>query len=51
MLVRRTGEDCSEIKDIVYEGRYFGINLHPYDSILMKANRGTDALTLERYTE
>jgi hypothetical protein len=43
--------ECADIADVLYEDKYFGINLHPYDSIFAKANRGTNAETLRIYTE
>lgn len=44
-------EECREYKDALYENSYFGTNLHPYDTVFAKANRGTNALVLERLTE
>ena len=46
-------DECSDYKDVVYEGAYFGMNLHPYDSIFTKANRGglTGMYAMEKYSE
>ncbi|KAI1386704.1 uncharacterized protein F4822DRAFT_324685 [Hypoxylon trugodes] len=41
-------DKCDEHpKDLLYDGKYFGTNLHPYDTIFFKANRGIDPTTLD----
>lgn len=37
--------------DFWYEGGYFGANIHPYETVFMKANRGIDQVLLDRLTE
>lgn len=37
--------------DFLYSGRYLGTNIHPYETIFMKANRDIDPVLLERLTE
>lgn len=44
-------DECADVQDVLYEDKYFGINIHPYDTIFAKANRGTNALTLQKYTD
>lgn len=33
------------------EGWYFGFNLHPYETIFMKANRNVNPLMMAKMTE
>lgn len=37
--------------DTQYKDRYFGINLHPYETIFYKTNRDMDPLPVEKLTE
>ncbi|KUI56767.1 hypothetical protein VP1G_04138 [Cytospora mali] len=37
--------------DFWYNDRYFGTNIHPYETVFMKANRDIDPVLLERLTE
>jgi hypothetical protein len=37
--------------DVLSNEHYYGISLHPYDTIFAKTNRGNDPLTLERMTD
>lgn len=37
--------------DFWYSGRYFGANIHPYETVFMKANRDIDPVLLDRLTE
>lgn len=37
--------------DFLYSGSYLGTNVHPYETIFMKANRDIDPVLLERLTE
>lgn len=37
--------------DFWYSGRYFGANVHPYETVFWKANRGIDPVLLDRLTE
>ncbi|KAF8862970.1 hypothetical protein BDZ45DRAFT_645212 [Acephala macrosclerotiorum] len=44
---------CFENKspeDILYEGRYYGSNVHPYELVFIKANRNIDPNLLEKMT-
>ncbi|KAL7627999.1 hypothetical protein AAE478_002195 [Parahypoxylon ruwenzoriense] len=36
--------------DLLFDGNYFGTNIHPYETIFFKANRGIDPPTLELLT-
>jgi hypothetical protein len=37
-------------EDILYEGKYFGSNVHPYELVFIKANRNIDPRLLEVMT-
>lgn len=37
--------------DFLYRGRYLGTNVHPYETMFMKANRDIDPVLLQRLTE
>jgi hypothetical protein len=37
--------------DFLYKDSYLGTNVHPYETIFMKANREIDPVLLERLTE
>lgn len=37
--------------DVLWNGRYFGTNVHPYETVFMKANRNIDPVLMERLTE
>ncbi|KAI2466222.1 hypothetical protein F4781DRAFT_358423 [Annulohypoxylon bovei var. microspora] len=37
-------------KDLLFDGKYFGTSLHPYETIFFKANRGIDPPTLDLLT-
>ncbi|KAI1102363.1 hypothetical protein F4804DRAFT_267572 [Jackrogersella minutella] len=38
-------------KDLLFDGSYFGTNIHPYETIFFKANRGIDPPTLNLLTD
>ncbi|KAH8895030.1 hypothetical protein GQ53DRAFT_642683, partial [Thozetella sp. PMI_491] len=38
------------VGDMLFNGRYFGSNVHPYETIFMKANRDIDPALLESLT-
>lgn len=37
--------------DVLWNGRYFGTNIHPYETIFIKANRDIDPVLLDRLTK
>lgn len=37
--------------DFLYRDRYLGTNVHPYETVFMKANREIDPVLLEKLTE
>ncbi len=37
--------------DVLFDGAYFGANVHPYETVFMKANRGVSEATLKLMTE
>ncbi|KAI1416971.1 hypothetical protein F5Y13DRAFT_204316 [Hypoxylon sp. FL1857] len=44
-------DECDKYpKDLLVDGSYFGTNLHPYETIFSKANRGIDLPTLDLLT-
>ena len=46
-------QECSssENGDVLWNGKYYGVNVHPYETIFLKSNRDIDPLSLERLTE
>lgn len=50
---RDPGAYCraGQLDDVLYDGKYYGSNLHPYELIFMKANRDIDPVLLEKMTE
>lgn len=36
--------------DVLYDGGYFGINVHPFETIFMKTNRNIGPVALEKLT-
>ncbi|KAI0007076.1 hypothetical protein F4779DRAFT_526671 [Xylariaceae sp. FL0662B] len=44
------GECDQHPADVLYNGQYFGTNVHPYETIFFKANRGVDPTTLDLLT-
>ncbi|OWP01189.1 hypothetical protein B2J93_5469 [Marssonina coronariae] len=43
-------EQCGSVPDLLGPGDYYGMDLHPYDTIFHKTNRGLNELVLERLT-
>lgn len=43
--------DAGAPDDFLYRGAYLGTNVHPYETVFMKANRDIDPVLLERLTE
>jgi hypothetical protein len=42
---------CWDNGQVLYESRYFGIALNPYELVFMKTNRNIDPNTLAQYTK
>ncbi|KAL2068368.1 hypothetical protein VTL71DRAFT_16466 [Oculimacula yallundae] len=42
---------CGENRDVLWEGKYFGIDVHPFETVFIKANRDLAPLVLERHSE
>lgn len=40
-----------QFEDPLYPGKYYGSNIHPYETIFMKANRDIDPALLDKMTE
>ncbi|PSR78492.1 hypothetical protein BD289DRAFT_376621 [Coniella lustricola] len=43
--------DTGKPDDFLYKDAYLGTNVHPYETVFMKANRNIDPLLLQRLTE
>ncbi|KAK6584335.1 hypothetical protein PZA11_002559 [Diplocarpon coronariae] len=44
------GESCDENRDVLFEKEYFGINVHPFETVFIKANRDVDPMVLYRHS-
>ncbi|KAI0128398.1 hypothetical protein BJ170DRAFT_701313 [Xylariales sp. AK1849] len=46
-------EECKEnpVEDILWNGQYYGANIHPYETVFMKANRDIDPTLVNLLTE
>lgn len=44
-------EEHGKPDDFLYHNRYLGTNVHPYETMFMKANREIDPTLLDRLTE
>lgn len=46
-------EDCRKdpVEDVLWNGQYYGGNVHPYETVFMKANRDIDPKTVELLTK
>ncbi|KAF3770856.1 hypothetical protein M406DRAFT_67219 [Cryphonectria parasitica EP155] len=44
-------EAAGKPDDFLYKDRYLGTNVHPYETVFMKANREIDPMLLQRLTE
>ncbi|KAK2052323.1 hypothetical protein LY76DRAFT_526908 [Colletotrichum caudatum] len=42
--------DTSQNGDVLWNGRYFGTNVHPYETIFIKANRDIDPTLIQHLT-
>jgi hypothetical protein len=43
--------DTSQNGDVLWNGKYFGTNVHPYETIFIKANRDIDPVLIKHLTE
>jgi hypothetical protein len=43
--------DCTDGADFLYEGRYFGFTVHPFETLFVKSGRGMQERTLEMLSE
>lgn len=45
--------DCDSTKngDVLWQGKYFGTNVHPFETVFLKSNRDIDPVGLERFSE
>lgn len=37
--------------DVLWDGAYFGTNVHPFETVFMKSNRDVDPVTIDRLTQ
>ena len=44
-------QECKQNGDVLVHGRYYGMDLHPYDTVFAKTNRGIGPWVLERLTD
>lgn len=44
-------EENNNPDDVLYDGKYFGTTVHPYETVFMKANRGIGDTTLSVLTK
>lgn len=40
-----------QFEDVLYGGKYYGSNIHPYETVFIKANRDIDPVLLNKMTE
>jgi hypothetical protein len=45
------GQTCRENRDVLFDGEYFGTNVHPFETGFMKSNRDVDPVGLERLSQ
>ncbi|KUJ20010.1 uncharacterized protein LY89DRAFT_695594 [Mollisia scopiformis] len=45
------GVSCAENRDVLFDGEYFGTNVHPFETGFLKSNRDVDPLGLERQSQ
>lgn len=43
--------DRGQFEDILYDKKYYGSNVHPYETVFIKANRNIDPVLLAKMTE
>ncbi|ROV89258.1 hypothetical protein VSDG_09072 [Cytospora chrysosperma] len=43
--------DPQQHGDLLFNGKYFGTNVHPYETVFAKSNRNIDPLLMERLSE
>ena len=44
-------EENNNPEDVLYDGKYFGSTVHPYETVFMKANRGIGDATMTMLTK
>jgi hypothetical protein len=42
---------CWEIGNVIYENKYFGFNVHPYELVFVKTNRDANPELIQKHTE
>jgi hypothetical protein len=40
-----------ETADVLWDGQYFGMNVHPFETVFIKSNRDIDPVTIDRHTQ
>lgn len=40
--------DCENPQDFLFQGAYFGFNVHPFETLFVKSNRGIEDSMLEK---
>lgn len=40
-----------ETADVLWDGQYFGMNVHPFETVFIKSNRDVDPVTIDRLTQ
>lgn len=40
-----------QFEDILYDKKYYGSNVHPYETVFIKSNRNIDPVLLDKMTE
>jgi hypothetical protein len=43
--------DASQNGDVLWDGKYYGTNVHPFETVFLKSNRDIDPVGLSRLTE
>lgn len=43
-------EENDNPNDVLYDGHYFGVSVHPYETMFLKANRGISDVTMAMLT-
>ncbi|PBP20236.1 hypothetical protein BUE80_DR008923 [Diplocarpon rosae] len=44
------GHTCDKNRDVLFDKEYFGINVHPFETVFIKANRNVDPMVLQRHS-
>lgn len=43
--------DAGDSGDVLFQGKYYGANVHPYETVFIKTNRDIDPVLIQRLTE